>query len=91
MLWRRFTTKGAVSSMLIGTLSSLLLIYLSPTIQVTVLKHASAPFPLKNPGLVSIPLAFAVGIIVSLLTTEHSAEAKFDMAEHRIHLGELTE
>ena len=75
MLWRRFTTKGAVSSMWVGTVSSLLLIYLSPTIQVTILKHATAPFPLKNPGLVSIPLAFAVGIIVSLLTTERSAEA----------------
>lgn len=89
MLWRRFTTKGAVSSMVVGTLSSLLLIWLSPTIQVTILKHASAPFPLKNPGLVSIPLAFAVGIVVSLLTTEHRAEERFDEAEHRIHMGEL--
>jgi cation/acetate symporter len=89
MLWRRFTTQGAVTSMLVGTFSSLLLIYLSPTIQVTILKHTSAPFPLKNPGLVSIPLAFAIGIVVSLLTTEHSAAAKFDQAEHRIHMGEL--
>lgn len=89
MLWRRFTTKAAVSSMLVGTVSSLLLIWLSPTIQVTILKHASAPFPLKNPGLISIPLAFAVGIIVSLLTTEHRAEEMFDEAEHRIHMGEL--
>jgi cation/acetate symporter len=89
MLWRRFTTNGAVSSMVVGTASSLLLIYLSPTIQVTILKQASAPFPLKNPGLVSIPLAFAVGIIVSLLRKESSSEAKFDEAEHRIHMGEL--
>ena len=89
MLWRRFTTQGAVSSMLVGTISSLLLIYLSPTVQVTLLKHADAPFPLKNPGLVSIPLSFAVGILVSLLTTERSAEAKFDEAERRIQMGEL--
>lgn len=91
MLWRRFTTKGAVASMVVGTLSSLLLIYLSPTIQVTILKHATAPFPLKNPGLVSIPLAFIVGIVVSLLTTEAASAAKFDEAEHRIHMGELSE
>lgn len=91
MLWRRFTTMGAVSSMVVGTLSSLLLIYLSPTIQVTLLKQASAPFPLKNPGLVSIPLAFAVGIIVSLLSHEDAAATKFDQAEHRIHVGELME
>ncbi|MHC5832850.1 MAG: sodium:solute symporter family transporter, partial [Nostoc sp.] len=70
MLWRRFTTNGAVASMLVGTVSSLVLIYLSPTIQVTILKHAWAPFPLKNPGLISIPLAFIVAIVVSLLSTE---------------------
>ncbi|MFN6179766.1 MAG: hypothetical protein ACK4ZH_03560 [Dolichospermum sp.] len=40
MLWKRFTTNGAIASMLVGTFSSLLLIYLSPTIQITILKHA---------------------------------------------------
>ncbi len=89
MVWRRFTTNGAVYSMLVGTISSLVLIYLSPTIQVTILKHASAPFPLKNPGLISIPLAFIMGIVVSLLTTERRAEEKFDEVEHRIHTGEV--
>lgn len=89
MLWRRFTTNGAVASMVVGTFSSLLLIYLSPTIQVTILKHANAPFPLKNPGLVTIPLSFAVGIIVSLLTTERAAADKFDEVEHRIHTGNV--
>ncbi|QIR35698.1 hypothetical protein HCG51_02300 [Tolypothrix sp. PCC 7910] len=46
-----------------------MLIYFSPTIQVTILKHATAPFPFKNPGLVTIPLAFIVGIVVSLVQT----------------------
>lgn len=87
MLWRRFTTNGAVASMLVGTLSSLILIYFSPTIQVTILKHASAPFPLKNPGLISIPLAFLVGIVVSLLSTEQQAQEKFAEVDNRIHIG----
>ena len=56
IFWRRFTTAGAVSSMLFGTLATLLLIYLSPTIQVDILKHSTAWFPLKNPALVTIPL-----------------------------------
>lgn len=86
MMWRRFTTKGAVASMLIGTLSSLILIYLSPTIQISILKHSSALFPLKNPGLISIPLAFIVGIVVSLVSPEAQSEEKFD-EEHRIHAG----
>ncbi|MBD2210363.1 cation/acetate symporter ActP [Nostoc linckia FACHB-104] len=87
MLWRRFTTNGAVASMLVGTLSSLVLIYFSPTIQVTILKHATAPFPLKNPGLVTIPLAFIVGIVVSLLYSEQEAQERFAEVEKRIDLG----
>ncbi len=87
MIWRRFTTYGAVASISVGTFSSLILIYLSPTIQVTILKQATALFPLKNPGLVSIPLAFAVGIAVSLLMPEQEAEEKFAEVENRIHLG----
>ena len=87
MLWRRFTTNGAVASMLVGTLSSLVLIYFSPTIQVTILKHAYAPFPLKNPGLISIPLSFLVGIVISLLGSEQIAQDKFAEVENRIHIG----
>jgi cation/acetate symporter len=87
MLWRRFTTNAAVASMLVGTISSLLLIYFSPTIQVTILKHTSAIFPLKNPGLVSIPLAFLVGIVISLIDNEQQAQEKFSEVENRIHIG----
>ncbi len=87
MLWRRFTTNGAVASMLTGTISSLLLIYLSPTVQVTILKQATAPFPWKNPGLITIPLALIVGILVSLWKPEIVAQEKFAEVENRIDLG----
>lgn len=91
MFWRGFTTRGAQASMLAGTASALLLIYLSPTIQIGVLGGTSALFPLTNPGLVSIPLSFAVGIVVSLMTPEPSAAAGFDAVERRLHLGEALE
>ena len=87
MLWRRFTTNGAVASIVVGTLSSLVLIYLSPAIQVDILNNTSALFPLKNPGLVTIPLSFIVGIVVSLLSAEQLAEEKFAEVENRIHMG----
>jgi cation/acetate symporter len=70
IFWRRCTTAGAVGSMLVGTLATLALIWLSPTIQMDVLGRSDAWFPLKNPALLTIPLSFAVGIAVSLLTTE---------------------
>jgi cation/acetate symporter len=91
MFWRHFTTRGAQASMLVGTASALLLIYLSPTIQIGVLGGTSALFPLTNPGLVTIPLSFAVGIIVSLLTPEPTAVAQFAAVEHRLHLGDARE
>jgi cation/acetate symporter len=86
IFWRRCTTAGAVTSMLLGTTSTLALIYLSPTIQIDILKQSSALFPLKNPALVTIPLSFAAGIIVSLLTREGAAE-HFARVERRMHLG----
>jgi len=87
VFWSRFTTRGAQASMLVGTASALALIYFSPTIQVAVLHHKAAPFPLKNPGLVSIPLAFAVGMAVSLLAPEPEAKARFPEMQRRVHLG----
>ena len=91
IFWKRFTTAGAVSSMVFGTLATLVLIYLSPTIQVDILKHGTAVFPLKNPALLTIPLSFAIGVVVSLVgepTGEASGAGARDAAhERRMHLG----
>ncbi|MBC7541708.1 MAG: cation acetate symporter, partial [Candidatus Sericytochromatia bacterium] len=85
--WRRLSTAGAVAGMITGTLSALLLIYLSPTIQVDMLGHAAGIFPLKNPGLVTIPLSFAVAMVVSLLYPEPAAADKFTEMQRRVLLG----
>ncbi len=87
IFWRRCTTWGAVASIAVGTLASLALIWLSPTIQVDLLKQESAWFPLKNPALVSIPLSFAVGVVVSLLRPEPEAASAYDEKERRMILG----
>jgi len=87
VFWRPFTTRGAQASMIVGTLSALILIFLSPTIQVQMLGKARAIFPLSNPGLVTIPLSFAVGIVVSRLFPEAAASSAFDAMQRRLHLG----
>jgi cation/acetate symporter len=43
---------------------------------------------LTNPALISMPLAFGAGILVSLLRPEPEAAARFAEAERRIHVGE---
>jgi len=87
VFWRRFTTRAAQVSMLAGTISSLALIYFSPTIQIDILKNSAAAFPLRNPGLVSIPLAFVAAVVVALLWPEPEAEAGFGEVEARVHVG----
>ncbi|MEP7326944.1 MAG: sodium/solute symporter [Gemmatimonadota bacterium] len=73
IFWRRTTGAGAVASMLTGTVVTLTLICLSPTVQVDILKHEHAIFPLKNPALITIPLSFLAGIVVSLLSSRHAS------------------
>jgi cation/acetate symporter len=87
IFWSRLTTAGAQASTFVGTASALLFIYLSPAIQIDVLKHEAAMFPLRNPGVVTIPLAFAVAIVVSLLWPVPEEARKFHALERRIHLG----
>lgn len=86
--WRRFTTRGAVASMVTGTAVSVGLIVASPTVQIDLLHHGSAFFPLKNPALVSVPLSFVVGIVVSLLAPERDAESAWAGVRARMYLGE---
>ena len=87
IFWKRLTTAGAQASMILGTLSTLVLIYLSPTIQLDILKHSEAWFPLRNPGIVTIPLSFLIAIGVSLLRPVPSEERRFAELERQLHLG----
>lgn len=84
IFWRRFTTAGAVASMWTGSICSVALIILSPVIWVDILKHPAAIFPLKSPGLVTIPLSFAVAVLVSLARAEPGAQAKFEEVVERM-------
>ncbi|WP_102159508.1 solute symporter family protein [Zhihengliuella halotolerans] len=71
LFWRRFTTRGAVWSMYGGLGSALVLIVFSPVMsgaETSMIPSADfVLFPLSNPGLVSIPLAFLLGWLGSKL------------------------
>ena len=87
IFWPRLTTAGACLSMITGTVLTLTLIWLSPTIQIDILHHTSATFPLRNPGIVTIPLSFAVAVIVSLLRPVAAEARRFAELEHQLHVG----
>jgi cation/acetate symporter len=71
----------------VGTVTTLVLIYLSPTIQVDLMKNETAWFPLKNPALITMPLSFIAGALVSLVRPEKEAEERYGTMEAAIHLG----
>jgi cation/acetate symporter len=87
IFWRRWTTAGAVASMAVGTLGTILRIVLPPTVHGELLGADAAWFPLRNPALVTIPLSFATGVVVSLLRAEPGAAARWAALERRMHFG----
>ncbi|MCU0276413.1 MAG: cation acetate symporter [Acidobacteria bacterium] len=69
LFWKRTTAKGIAAAIVVGMLTALVLILFSPTLyEIYGLPPAAAPFPLQNPGIISIPLGFLTLIVVSLLT-----------------------
>ncbi|OOE10767.1 solute symporter family protein [Fictibacillus arsenicus] len=81
IFWKRFNTAGAVTGMLVGLLSSLILVALSPSVWSPVegaaILTGEAIFPLANPGIVSIPLGF-LGAYVGTMLSKPSDEDKFN-------------
>lgn len=82
VFWKRFTTHGAVWGLGVGLASSVLFILIGPTGM-----GEKAIFKLQNPGIASIPLGLLAAWVGSLVTREHSAEARFAEMKVRAHTG----
>ncbi len=80
MFYSKMTTKGALLGGILGLISSVALVILSPTVWVDVLGNAkgSAPFPYSNPALFSMSLAF-LGIWIGS-KMDNSAQAASERA-----------
>jgi cation/acetate symporter len=76
LFWKKTTAKGIAASILVGIVSALTIIMLSPDMYDRYgMDPASAPIPLGNPGIISIPLSFLTLIVVSLMTQKKKEEA----------------
>jgi cation/acetate symporter len=79
LFWKRFNTMGAVFSIYGGLIMAVLLVTFSPVVSGTPTSLFPSAnfdwFPLRNPGLISIPFGFLCGIIGTLISKEtHSVE-----------------
>jgi len=69
LFWKKTTSQGITASVLVGMLSAMLLILISPSmLERYGINPAQAWISLDNPGIISIPLSFITLVVVSLLT-----------------------
>jgi len=74
LFWKKTTSRGIAWSILVGMVSALTIILLSPSMFARYGDGlAQAPLGLDNPGIISIPLSFITLIVVSLLTQPKKA------------------
>ncbi|TVQ41049.1 MAG: cation acetate symporter [Spirochaetaceae bacterium] len=73
LFWKKATAQGIIASILVGIVSAVGLILLSPDMWVRYgFDPATAPMPINQPGIVSIPLSFVVLVVVSLATARRN-------------------
>ncbi len=100
MFWRRFNTRGALWSIYGGLISAVGLVIFSPVMSGKGLDPKTGKnlsllptsidiswFPLENPGIVSIPIGFMLGIIGALSKREPAAEDRYTELEVRALTG----
>jgi cation/acetate symporter len=87
IVWKKLTTWGAVAAIIVGSVSAVVCIALSPTVWVDVLKNKEAIFPLRNPAILTMTLAFLAAWIVSVAAPDKEAEGKFEGTLVRTYLG----
>ena len=95
LYWRRFNTSGMVIGMLVGLLSSIILIVLSPAVMGVdapgaVTRHliqAAPIFPLDNPAILSVPLGFLAAVLGTLMSREPEAEVAYSELNVRANTG----
>jgi cation/acetate symporter len=92
LFWKRFNTTGALYSIYGGLGVSVVLIIFSPAVSgsaTSMIKSVNFHwFPLSNPGLVSIPLSFLLGVVGTLVgRRERGAETGYAEMEVRSLTG----
>ena len=91
LFWKRFNTAGACASIFGGLIAAVGLVIFSPVVSGTptsLMPDADfAWFPLRNPGLVSIPIGFLCGVLGTLLSKDTSSQDRYPELEVRSLTG----
>lgn len=82
IFWKRFNTTGAITGMLVGLITSLVLVAISPNVWSPEVGKAifvgNPLISLTNPGIISIPVGFLAAIVGTLVSSKKADVKKFD-------------
>ncbi|MGM9987051.1 MAG: cation acetate symporter [Bacillaceae bacterium] len=89
--WKRFNTTGAIWGMLVGLISALVLVVLSPNVwnpvEGAAILVGEPLINLSNPGIVSIPLGFIAAYLGTIFSSQKESAEKFDEILVRSNTG----
>ncbi|MCL5069788.1 MAG: cation acetate symporter, partial [Actinobacteria bacterium] len=90
LFWKKTTAKGIIASISTGLISALVLILLSQKTfnEVYNIPNVTAPVPINNPAIISVPLSFIVLIVVSLFTQAKKENIEAEAVKIKLDLAE---
>src|SRR5918999_546278 len=101
IFWKRFNTTGAITGMLLGLISAVVLVIISPNVftgpnpepPATPIITIDPLFPLKSPALISVPLGFLgcyLGTLLGGRGAEREREQGIQKSSDEIRVSSLT-
>ena len=79
--WSKLTTRGAFIGGFVGLLTAVILVVLSPTVWVDIMKNPTAIFPYKHPALLSVSAAFIAIWFFSITDKSQRARKEIESYE----------
>jgi cation/acetate symporter len=101
IFWKKFNTTGAIVGMLVGLISAVVLVIISPNVftgpspepPATPIIPIDPIFPLKSPAIISVPLGFLgcyLGTLLGGRGAEREREQGIQRSYDEIHVRSLT-
>jgi cation/acetate symporter len=101
IFWKRFNTTGVIVGMLVGLISSVVLVLISPNVMTgpnpeppaTPIIPIDPIFPLKSPAIISVPLGFLgcyLGTLLGARGAEREREQGLQKSYDEIYVRSLT-
>ena len=82
--WKRLTTRGALSGGFSGLVVALILLVIGPTVWVQLLGNSDPIFPSDYSTLISVPVAFFVAYVVSVLDAKGLEKKRTELGNREV-------